>query len=76
MNSINNIVKIGSIVYTEKNNTKYKFIIVNENPDPLSGRITQTSPVGSSLLGKKENDIIKVTTEIGIIEYKIYKIKN
>ena len=76
MDSIKNIVKIGSIVYTEKNNIKYKFVIVNENPDPLSGKITKTSPVGSLLLGKKENDIITVKTESGILKYKICKIKN
>ncbi len=70
-----NTVKIGSIVYTKKGEIDCKFIIVNENPDPLSGKITKTSPLGSMLLGKKKNDKVTINTELGIIEYIIYKIK-
>jgi transcription elongation factor GreA len=70
-----NIVRIGSIVYTKKGKIDCIFTIVSENPDPLSGKITNTSPIGSMLLGKKENDRITINTESGIIEYIIYKIK-
>ena len=70
-----NTVKVGSIVYTKKGDINYKFIIVNENPDPLSGKITKTSPIGSMLLGKRKDDTIIIETELGIMKYKIYKIK-
>ena len=75
MSKIQNIVKIGSTVYAKKENKLYKFIIVEDNPDPILGKITKTSPVGEMLLGKKKNDVVKVETESGVLEYIIDKVE-
>lgn len=42
--------------------------------DPLEGRISNESPIGQALLGKKVNDKVSIDTPKGVVEYKIVKI--
>ena len=43
--------------------------------DPLAGKISNESPVGQAILGKKLNDIVEVETLDGIAKYKIVNIR-
>ena len=42
--------------------------------DPRDGKISNESPVGRALLGKKLNDEVQVNAPKGIVTYKITKI--
>lgn len=70
-------VTIGSTVklYDEEFDEEVEYRIMGEDEsDPLNGKISNTSPVGSALLGKKVGDIVKVQTPGGEAVYKILKI--
>ncbi len=71
-------VRIGSKVKVKKidDNKDLEFIIVGSNEsDPLKGKISNESPLGRGLLGKKVNDIVKIRTPQKEVEYKILKIE-
>ena len=39
--------------------------------DPMSGKISNESPMGKALLGKAKGDLVEVNTPAGIQKYKI-----
>ena len=41
----------------------------------LKGKISNESPVGHALLGKKVGDVVKVETQAGELEYKVLEIQ-
>ena len=70
-------VTIGSTVrlYDEEFDEEVEYRIMGEDEsDPLNGKISNTSPVGSALLGKKVGDVVRVQTPGGEAVYKILKI--
>ncbi|MCX6712304.1 MAG: transcription elongation factor GreA [Candidatus Vogelbacteria bacterium] len=71
------VVEVGTTVSTKRDDgRKEDFAIVGpEESDLLAGKISHESPLGSSLLGHKKGDTIKVTTPRGEISYKIVEIK-
>lgn len=50
-------------------------IVGDTDSDPLNGLISNVSPIGAGLIGKKVNDIAVIKTPAGIVQYKILKIK-
>lgn len=42
--------------------------------DPLQGKMSNVSPVGSAVLGKKKGDTVTVNTPAGVLKYKIIDI--
>jgi transcription elongation factor GreA len=50
-------------------------IVSSEEADSVSGKLSNLSPLGSALVGKKAGDSVKVKTPKGMIEYKIMEIK-
>ncbi|MCP4422635.1 MAG: transcription elongation factor GreA [Chloroflexi bacterium] len=42
--------------------------------DPAAGRISNESPLGVALLGKKVNDVVRVNAPNGILEFRVVKI--
>lgn len=42
--------------------------------DIAKSKISNESPVGKALIGNKKDDVVEVTTKIGIIQYKILDI--
>lgn len=73
-----NTVSIGTIVTIREKGTKddEKYTIVGSaETDPLEGKISNESPMGSSLLGKKVGDTVNVETPAGIIEFEIVSIE-
>jgi len=74
----NDEINLGSIVKVQINGDKEKeYTIVSFNEaDPMTGKISNESPIGEALLNKKKGDIVIVATPRGEVEYKIIEIKN
>lgn len=53
---------------------EYK-IVGTAEANPLEGLISNESPVGSTLLGKKKGEVVEVETPQGMLEYTIVEIK-
>lgn len=71
-------VSIGStvVVYDEEFEEELSLTILGSTEsNPAKGIISNNSPLGAALLGKKEGDIVKVKSEGGDITYKILDIK-
>ena len=69
-------VTIGATVTVSKNGTEAKYQIVGANEAmPQEGRISNESPIGSALLGKKIGDVVQVDAPSGKIAYKVIGIE-
>ena len=58
-----------------KKDFEYK-IVGDTDADPLNGLISNVSPIGAGLLGKKVGEIANIKTPAGITQFKIVKIKS
>jgi len=71
-------VSIGSSVSImregEKETHTYT-IVSSEEADSVSGKLSNLSPLGSALVGKKTGDSVKVKTPKGLISYTISELK-
>ncbi len=74
----NDRVSIGSVVELEDfelgENVEYH-IVGSIEADPINYKISNESPVGSALIGRKKGDVIKVAAPNGINEFKILSVK-
>jgi len=69
-------VMVGSKVEVEKNGQKLAFFIVGPSEaNPTEGKISDVSPIGQALLGKKAGDKAIVKTPSGETTYTIVSIK-
>jgi len=71
-------VSIGSKVVLEdlEFGEKEEYTIVGTaESDPSQNKISNESPVGKALLGKKKGSVVEVNVPAGIIKYKIVDIK-
>jgi len=69
------IVAVGSTVHVELEEGEQQFSIVGSTEaDPELGKISNESPIGKALLGKKPGDEVEVQVPAGTITYKITKI--
>ena len=68
-------VQIGSTIEVESTHGKEMFTIVgSEEADPLSGKISNESPLGRAFLGHAVGDAVGVKTPGGQTSYKVKKI--
>ncbi len=68
-------VGMGSVVKVKAQGQEKEFTIVSFNEaDPLSGKISNESPLGLAFLGKGKGAKVMVKTPKGVIEYEIKKI--
>lgn len=66
-------VKLNDIEFDEE--MEYK-IVGSTEADVLSGKISNESPVGAALIGKKTGEIVEIETPSGeVVKYKILDIK-
>jgi len=68
------VVEIGSKVVVQKENTKENIvytIVGSEEADMSKGKISNKSPVGEALFGKKKGDGVSFKTPNGMVNYKI-----
>ena len=49
-------------------------IVGSTEANSLAVKISNESPVGKALIGKKVGDVVEVETQSGVIEYKVLKI--
>lgn len=72
-----NVVNLGSVVTIKeiggKSEEKYT-IVGSAETDPLEGKISNESPMGSALLGKKVGDTALVESPGGTIEFEVVSI--
>lgn len=73
-----NVVSVGStvVILDKEFNEELEYTIVGSSEaDPFNNFISNESPVGRTILGKKKNDEVKVSTPGGEVIYKILEIK-
>lgn len=69
-------VQLGSKVTVEVDGEKFEYEIVGSNEaDPIDGKISLESPVGSALMDHRAGDKVTAETPRGGIEYKILTVK-
>ena len=62
-------------VYDREYEEKLEFRIVGSTEaNSLQGKISNESPVGKALLGKKVGDVVSVETQMGVMEYEVLAI--
>ena len=49
-------------------------LVGSTEANSLAGKISNESPVGKALIGKKVGDVVAVETQAGVIEYEVLKI--
>lgn len=70
-----NGISIGVEVTVEKDGKEETYSIVGEfEADPLTKKLSATSPIGKALIGKKGGDTVEVDVPAGKLKYKILKI--
>ena len=70
-------VGLGSTVSVRQEDSgeeKVYEIVVPEDSDPSIGRISPSSPIGKSLLGAEEGDVVEIRVPSGTREYEITRL--
>ena len=65
-------VKILDMEFDEE--LEYK-IVGSTEANSLKGKISNESPVGRALIGKKKGDVVDVETQVGVLKYKVLGIE-
>ncbi|AUM97303.1 transcription elongation factor GreA [Clostridium sporogenes] len=71
------VVSVGSIVKVKdyEFDEEVEYIIVGSaEADPMNNKISNESPVGNGLIGKKVGDVIEVTVPDGVSKYEILEV--
>lgn len=71
------VVSVGSIVKVKdyEFDEEVEYIIVGSaEADPMNNKISNESPVGHGLIGKKAGDIIEVAVPDGVSKYEILEV--
>ena len=77
-NSPTNLVALGRKVVVQEEGTsdEESYVIVGSTEaDPRNGRISNESPIGKALMGKRKGAKVTVTTPGGNIKFKIVRIE-
>jgi transcription elongation factor GreA len=70
-----NKVTLGSTVKLKNGSITKQFQVVGTvEADPLNGKISDESPIGKALMGKKVDDEVEIKTPADITRYKIVEI--
>ena len=69
-------VSIGAtvVVLNHKGEKEHYTIVGSAEADPKAGRISNESPVGMAILGKKVKDEVEVNAPAGVLRWKIVEI--
>ena len=70
--SVGSIVKVMDYEFDEE--VEYT-IVGSAEADPMNFKISNESPVGSALLGKKVGDVVEVTVPSGVSKFEILEIR-
>jgi transcription elongation factor GreA len=71
------VVKVGSkvTVHTERGTDEAYTIVGSTEADPSQGRVSNVSPLGKALLGKRSGEVAEVRAPSGRIKFRIKKIE-
>ncbi len=70
------MVTLGSKVEVEYNGKQKEFTLVGSHEaNPLKGLVSNESPLGMALLGKKTGDTAEVKAPAGVVRYLILSVK-
>ena len=72
-----NVIEVGSKVVVQKNGSKEEInyvIVGSEEADMAKGHISNHSPFGQALFGKKKGDDVSFKTPKGEVSYKIINV--
>ncbi len=70
------VIRVGSIVDVDVNGKHKTYMIVGSNEaDPVGGKVSNESPIGSALLGSKAGDAVDVKTPTGTVTYQVTSVK-
>lgn len=72
------VINIGCVVhlYDKEFEEEIEFKIVGSTEaNSLEGRISNESPVGQALLGRRIGDTVEVETQVGVMEYEVLRIE-
>ena|ERR1039458_10212834 len=67
-------VQLGSKVKLKNGTAREYQVVGTVEADPLIGKISDESPIGSALLGKKVGDFVEIKTPNEVTRYKIVDI--
>jgi len=67
-------VQLGSHVKLKNGSVKQFQVVGTVEADPLNGKISDESPIGAALLGKKVGDSVEINTPSEVITYKVVEI--
>jgi transcription elongation factor GreA len=74
--NVSGVVSIGSTVVVKVNGKEKEYTIVGaQEADPISGKISNESPLGDAFMGKKKGNKVQVEVPAGVQEYKIIALK-
>ena len=79
MKGPSNEVRLGSkLTITEVGTTdkEHYTLVGSAEADPKHGKISNESPMGKALLGRKLHEVVSVTTPSGLMKFKIVHISN
>lgn len=65
-------VKVYEVTYDEE--TEFR-IVGSTEANSLQNKISNESPVGKALMGRRVGDVVDVDTQVGIIQYKVLEIQ-
>ena len=72
------VVNLGSTVivydYDMEEEVEYSIVGTNES-DPMKGRISDRSPIGAAMIGKRAGDEFVTVTPGGELKFKIIKVE-
>lgn len=69
------VVSLGSVVELKTGSKTVKYTVVGPvEADPLEGKISNESPIGEALMGKKVGEAVTITTPKGEIEYEVVSV--
>ncbi len=71
-------VEIGTTVIVKKENLKETityYIVGAEEADMVNNKISNKSPLGGALFGKKKGDVVSISTPKGLVKYTLVDIQ-
>lgn len=72
------VVSLGSKILLkdmEDGEEEVYFLVGTTEADPFANKISNESPVGSAILGKKAGDVVKVNTPAGELAYQLVNVE-